>query len=269
MAGSSVLTRTDRIRQVVVTVSEILCLYGTLLGVGVIGGTRVEESAGGALSAQSTLLAPATQAFSIWTPVYVGLFVYTVWQWRPSVAVRTRHRRIGWLVAASMLLNAGWLLVTQQGWLWLSVVVIVALLATLGVLVARLGSDPAGGWAERLIVDGTFGLYLGWVCVATCANITATLKAEGVEPGAGVQRALAFAVLAVVVVIAGVLAQVFGGRIAVAAAIAWGLSWIAVGRLTDQPDSTLVGITAAVAALIVVAVTLVVRLRHSPATATA
>ncbi len=266
MSPSTALTRNDRIRQVVITVSEILCLYGTLLGVGVIGGTRVEESAGGALSAEATLLAPATQAFSIWTPVYLGLFVYTLWQWRPSVAVRPRHRRIGWLVAASMLLNAGWLLVTQQGWLWVSVVVIVALLVSLGVLVARLGTEPAGGWAERLIVDGTFGLYLGWVCVATCANITATLKAEGIDPGAGVQQALAFAVLAVVVVVAVVLAKAYRGRIAVAAAIAWGLSWIAVGRLTDQPSSTIVGITAAVAALIVVAVTLAERLRRAPAT---
>ena len=52
-------------------------------------------------------------------------------------ATDERHRRTGWLAAASMLLNAAWLLVTQQGWIWASVVVIAALVAVLGVLVRR------------------------------------------------------------------------------------------------------------------------------------
>ena len=49
------------------------------------------------------------------------------------------------------------------------------------------------------------------------------------------------------------LARVLGGRIGVAAAMAWGLSWIAVGRLTDQPASTLTGVAAVIAAVVVVA----------------
>ena len=103
-----------------------------LLGVGVIG-TRVEESSGGALAADATLIAPAGPAFSIWTPIYLGLAAYTVWQWLPDQATDRRHRAIGWLAAASMVLNALWLLVTQQGWLWASVGVIAALVVTLGV----------------------------------------------------------------------------------------------------------------------------------------
>ena len=74
-----------------------------------------------------------------------------------------------------MLLNAAWLLVTQRGWIWASVVVIIALPLVLGVLVLRLGAEPARSLAERIVLDWTFGLYLGWVAVATCANITAAL----------------------------------------------------------------------------------------------
>ena len=118
-------TGQDRLRQVAVTVAEVLCIVGTLVGVGLLGGTRVEESAGGALSAEATRLAPSGPAFSIWSVIYLGLAAYTIWQWLPS-SVTERTRSTGWLAAVSMLLNAGWLLVTQQGWIWLSVVVILA-----------------------------------------------------------------------------------------------------------------------------------------------
>ena len=187
MSAMAPVTRTgtlpsDRLRQGAVTVAEVLCVLGTLAGVGVIG-TRVAESSGGALAADATLLAPAGPAFAIWTPIYLGLAGFTVWQWLPTQTTEPRHRAIGWLAAASMVLNAAWLLVTQQGWLWASVVVMAGLVATLGLLVRRLEEHPSYGHGETVLVDGTFGLYLGWVAVAACANVTAALVASGVDPG--------------------------------------------------------------------------------------
>ena len=254
-------TSADRIRQVGVTLAEILCVYGTLVGVGVIG-TRVEESSGGALAADATLLAPATPAFSLWSVIYLGLAAYTIWQWLPANTASPRARATGWLVAASMILNAAWLLVTQQGWIWVSVVVIVALVLTLGVILARLTALPARDTAERVVVDGTMGLYLGWVAVATCANVTAALVASGVEISSPAADLVAVAVLAVAAVIGVVLARRLGGRYAVAAALAWGLVWIAVGRIGAEPTSILVAVAAVLAA--VVAIVAAVR-AHGPA----
>jgi hypothetical protein len=248
-------TGADRVRQVGVTAAEVFCIVGTLVGVGVIG-TRVEESSGGALAADATLLAPLGPAFSIWSVIYAGLAAYTVWQWLPSATTDPRARTTGWLAVASMVLNAGWLLVTQQGWLWASVVVILALVVVLGVLVQRLADlGPAPSLLQRVVVDGTFGLYLGWVAVATCANITATLVEAGVEPSQLVGELVAVLVIAVVVVVAGVVVARTGPRWTFAAAAAWGLAWIAVGRLTDEPASTLVGIAAAIAAAAVLGLT--------------
>ena len=258
-------TTADRLRQVGVTVAEVLCVLGTLLGVGVLG-ERVAESSGGALAADATLLAPAGSAFSIWSVVYAGLLAYTVWQWLPGQAAAERHRRTGWLAAASMLLNAGWLLVTQQGWLWVSVAVIVALLAVLTRIMLLLTRHPAPGPVERVLVDGTFGLYLGWVAVATCANVTAALVASGVDPGRPVSDLLAVVVLVVVGGVGVLLARALGGRLAVAAAIAWGLAWIAVGRTSEAPDSTATAAAAVVVALVVLAATgLACRNRSAPA----
>ena len=54
-----------------------------------------------------------------------------------------------------MILNAAWLGVTQVGWLWASVAVIVVLEVVLARLVDLLGRTPARGWGERIVVDGT------------------------------------------------------------------------------------------------------------------
>jgi hypothetical protein len=244
------LTTADQVRRVVVIAAEVFCVVGTLFGIGVIG-TRVEESSGGALAATATLVAPAGPAFSIWTPIYVGLLAYAVWQALPVNAVRARVRSTGWLAAASMVLNAAWLLVTQQGWIWASVVVIVALALTLGTLVERLTHEPASTTWDRVLLDGTFGLYLGWVAVATCANITAALVDSGVDAVAN--QVAAVAVLAVAAGLGVLFARRLGGRWAVAAAMAWGLAWIAVGRLGDEPRSVATGIAGIVAALVVLA----------------
>ena len=265
-------TSEDRLRQVVVTLAEIFCVVGTLVGTGVLG-DRVAESSGGALAADATLLAPAGPAFAIWTPIYLGLAAYTVWQWRPGQAGAPRQRRLGWLVAASMVLNAGWLLVTQAGLLWVSVLVIALLLAVLVTAVVVLHTTPptrADSWVEPVLTDGVLGAYLGWVTVATCANVTATLVAAGVRPG---PRTATLAAVLVLLAAAGAgctLARLLGGRLAVGAALVWGLLWIAIGRTADEPRSTTTAITAVLAALVVGTSTLSARherLRRTPVVA--
>ncbi len=249
----------DRLRQWLVTAGAVFMIFGTLYGFGLIG-TPVEQSSGGSLSAEATLLAPAVRAFSIWSVIYLGLIGYVVWQWLPANTASPRARRIGWLSSLSMALNGLWLLVVQVGALWLSVVVIAALAVTLGELMRRLGTPRATGAAEGLLVDGTFGLYLGWVSVATLANVTATLVASGFDPGGEVAEYFAVAVLAVGAALGAVLATVLGGRIGVAVAMVWGLSWIAVGRLAGEPASDLTGAAAAIAAGVVAVATVLVLL---------
>jgi len=240
----------DLARRVTVTLAEIFCVVGTLVGTGVIG-TRVAESSGGALSADATLLAPAGTAFSIWSVIYAGLAAYTVWQWLPGRASDERARATGWLAAASMVLNATWLLVTQAGWIWVSVGVILALLATLVALIARLAHRPARSNLDRVVVDGTFGLYLGWVGVATCANVAAALAVD-VTVDRAVAEAGAVAAVVLVLLGGGWLAREYGGRWPVALASAWGLVWIAVGRLGDAPASVVTAVAALVGAVLMV-----------------
>ncbi len=51
--------------------------------------------------------------------------------------------------------------------IWASVGVVATLALMLGVLLQRLTTLSEHALADRVIIDGTFGLYLGWVSVAT------------------------------------------------------------------------------------------------------
>ena len=91
--------------------------------------------------------------------------------------------------------------------------------------------------------------------MATCANITAALVDSGVDPGPTVSVLAAVAVLAVAAGVGVLLARRLGGRWSVAVALAWGLAWIVVGRLADQPESTVTAVAAGVGAVVVLAAT--------------
>ena len=223
-----------------------------MIGVGVFGGTPIAQAAGGALNADATYLAPASGAFSIWSVIYTGLGAYTIWQWLPSQRSSDRQRSLGWLVAASLLLNAAWILSVQAGWVGISVLVIVVLLAVLAACFARYSRSPAANWLEAVVVDGTLGLYLGWVSVATCANTAAALTDSGFDGLGLAPEVWSIGVLAVVAAVGVGLAAYGRGRLAPAAALAWGLSWIAVSRLTGELLSSGTAVAAVFAAIAVV-----------------
>ena len=251
----------DTVWQVVVGVSLVLAVVGGVIGSGAFGGTPISEVAGGALSADATPIAPAGPAFSIWSVIYLGLALYTVWQFLASQRASGRQRSIGYLMAASLILNAAWILSVQAGLIWLSVVVIVALLVVLASAFARCLRSRPKSWVEAIVVDGVVGLYLGWVCVATAANIAAALADSGFT-GWGIDADVWGAVVVAVAGLVGIALAIGGrGRISPALSLSWGLSWVAVGRLAGEPNSVPTAIVAIVAVVAVLLVTVVARLR--------
>lgn len=251
-------------RRLAVTASFVVAIVGSAIGVGAFGGVPISEAADGLLATDATLIAPAGPAFSIWTVIYAALGAYTLWQWWD----RTDERRVAGPAIASLLLNAAWILLVQAGRVGLTVPVIVLLVAVLAVLFRRMSRTAAGGPLELLVVDGTFGLYLGWVSVATCANITAALVGAG-APDLGHPESLALLVLVVAGLIGIALASSGRGAIAAPAGITWGIAWIAVARSTGEPHSPITATGAAIAAAVVGAATVVAvvrRLRRSRST---
>ncbi|MGU3435795.1 tryptophan-rich sensory protein [Actinomycetes bacterium M1A6_2h] len=240
--------QSDLTRQITVAASAAIAIVGSAIGSGAFIGTPIAEASNGALSATSTLVAPAGPAFSIWSVIYIGLVAYTVWQFLPSQKTNERHRLLGYPIAVTMILNAAWILVVQAGVLWLSVVVIVLLLASLAYVFYLMRRIRSTGLVDAVVTDGTFGLYLGWLCVATIANITAWLVDLGITAAATGWSVIVLAVAALI----GLFVAVVGrGRIAPMLSIVWGLGWLAQGRLSGELINTTTGWSAVIAAVVI------------------
>jgi hypothetical protein len=251
----------DGLRQAAVLVTAILAIIVSFLGSGAVVGTPVAEVAGGALATDSTLVAPAGAAFAIWSIIYTGLLALAVWQVLPTHRTDERQRQVGWLVVGSLVLNAVWVLVVQAGWITASVPVILALLAVLVLTLVTLSRTRPSSRTEAVLVDGSLGLYLGWVCIAVVANTAAALVDLGVDATGDAATAWAVAILVVAGAVGVLLAVGLRGRLAPAIGLAWGLAWVAVAR-TDAPESTVVAIAAAAAAVVTLGSALVVRLMN-------
>ena len=250
----------DTIRQLVVLVTSLLAIGAAFLGSGAFAGTPIQDAAGGWLDADSTLIAPARPAFGIWSVIYTGLLAYALWQLLPAQRRSDRHRRIGYGVAASLVLNALWIGVVQYDLLGASLAIIAVLVALLAWLFIQIRRMPPRSVLDALITDGSIGLYLGWVVVATAANATAVLAAAGFD-GWGIAPVVWAVIVVAVATGVGVAIGIAGrGRIAPMLSLCWGLAWVGFARLTDEPASRITGIAALVGVGVIVIVTLGARI---------
>jgi len=116
---------------------------------------------------------PAGYVFAIWGLIYIGFIAFAVYQVLPSQRQNTRLRRVGSLFILSCAANIAWLFFWHYNLFAMTVVVMLVLLALLIAIYVRLGIGLVRtSLAERWAVDIPFSVYLGWISVATIANIT-------------------------------------------------------------------------------------------------
>jgi len=247
--------RSGIVRQIAVIAAVCFMIVAAMVGAGLLGGTNVRDLQGGALDADATVLAPARSAFGIWSVIYLLMVAYAIWQALPRQRESSRQRTAGWWIAATAVLNGAWLLAAQFLDLLATVVAIVLLLAALACTMRVLTVHRSESVADVVVTDVTVGLHLGWVSLATVANVTAWLAADVVPASwADAADAIGIGVLAVVAAVGVALAVGTGARLAPGLAMAWGLVWIGVARTTGEPSSVPVAVTAWIAAAVIVLV---------------
>ncbi|MCR2816730.1 tryptophan-rich sensory protein [Microbacterium jiangjiandongii] len=245
-------------RQIGVISAVSFMLIAAVVGVGALGGRPVEDLQGGALDSDASYLAPASQAFSIWSVIYVLMVAYAVWQALPSQRADDRQRLLGWWIAVTAVLNGLWLVAAQFTTLPLTVLVIVLLLAALAWTFRLAVRRPPRGVRQALFTDITVGLHLGWVALATVANSAAWLTSIAPPSWADAADPVAIAVIAVVALVGIGIALGGRGRLAPGLAMGWGLTWIGIGRWSDEPMSEPIAIAAWIAAAVVVLAPIVI-----------
>lgn len=127
---------------------------------------------------------PAGFTFAIWGIIYLALLGFVIYQW-VSENAEDAVRRIGLWFVISCLANASWILAWHYQWVSLSLLIMLMILGSLILVYLRLGtgqqSVPSQG--TRWLVRVPFSIYLGWITVATIANITTLLVNIGWSGG--------------------------------------------------------------------------------------
>jgi len=128
-----------------------------------------------------TYFKPAGYAFSIWGLIYLVLLVWLIMQTIPKFKEHDIAKKIGPWFLISCLFNAGWIVTFSYKLFPLSVVVIVGLLVSLIVIYSKIDRET-----KALRFKLPFSLYLGWVSVATIANIFLTIDTENINSWLGI-----------------------------------------------------------------------------------
>lgn len=234
----------DRIRQFVTVIVFIVtvAINGAANALPINGQRTAEIS-----DRFEVFVIPAGYVFSIWGLIYLLLAAFTLYQARPSKADDPLLRELGWLPALTGVLNTAWLLLFQYEVFVLTVPVMVALLVTLIVIHGRIHAHRGSlGTLERWVVAIPFLVYLGWITVATIANVAQTLSSLGFDGFGITPELIASAVLLLGLAIALTFVWKFHD-----AAYGLVIVWAYVGIVVKEADSALVPIVAGAGAIAV------------------
>jgi len=183
---------------------------------------------------------PAGYVFAIWFFIFVGWIVFAIYQFLPSQKENPRLRKLGYLFALSNIVNAAWLFMWHYNFFGVSVLVMLALLGLLIASYLRLNVNGVSvARAERWSVDIPFSIYLGWITVATVANITSWLYSINWS-GFGISAPVWAIIMIVVASVVGLLMMLFRRD----AAFIFVLVWSFVGIAVKQADTASVATSA-------------------------
>ncbi len=239
--------------------ANVLALIATIAVNGLANALPLNGQTTGEISDRfQVYFVPAGYVFSIWGVIYLGLILFAVYQVLPAQRDNPRLRRVGYLFALSCLANIVWL------FLWhyeKFVLTLAAMLSLLGLLIAtylRLGVGRTQvSTAERWFVRVPFSVYLGWVSVATIANVTATLAYLN-WGGWGIPTELWAVLMLVVATALGLAVVATRGDVAYPLVLIWAFAGIAV----KQSGTLTVAIAAWVTAGLLVLLVLVRGIRY-------
>jgi len=168
-------------RLLTLSILNLIGFLGTIVVNGLANALPLNNKTTGELSDQyPNLFVPAGLTFSIWGVIYILLAIFVIYGLIISVKNNTQKtafiENIGILFFISSLANIGWIFAWHYEILPLSLVLMLVILGSLITIYLRLRVGKSDSTlSERYMVHLPFSIYLGWITIATIANITALL----------------------------------------------------------------------------------------------
>ena len=160
---------------------NLVGFLGTVVVNGLATTIPINNKSTGELSDQyPNLFVPTGLTFSVWGLIYILLAIFVIYQlivtFREDESGLLPFKKIGFLFFISSILNMGWIFAWHYEIVPLSLVIMLLLLASLLAIYLRLGVGKKGALKkEQYLTHLPFSVYLGWITIATIANVTALL----------------------------------------------------------------------------------------------
>lgn len=131
-----------------------------------------------------SLFTPAGQTFIIWSIIYVALIAFNIYHLIKAFKEDESHpantdiNKLSYLFIINNIATAAWLIVWVNNYITLSVILIIIQLITLIIMHLRLKiHDASRSFTSKLFTQFPLSIYLGWIAIATIANISTWLTA--------------------------------------------------------------------------------------------
>jgi hypothetical protein len=175
---------------------------------------------------------PAGYVFAIWGVIYLSWIAFTIFQFQVSQKASPRLQRLGYLFAISNIANAAWLFCWHYNRFGLSVLVMLTLLGLLIASYLHLNVNRSSvARTEYWAVDVLFSVYLGWITVATVANITDWLYLVGWD-GLGISAQVWAVIMLVAASLLGLAMALTRRDVGYLAVLVWAFVGIAVKQVS-------------------------------------
>ncbi len=166
-------------KQINLLISNTLTLIFALVLNGLAGSGVFNGKSVGDISARyDTLIAPAGYAFAIWGIIYLLLILFVGYQWYAWLRDRddTALKQTGFWFALGNIANGLWIVAWLNEYMGISVLLIFILLFSLIMLTLRLRLEIWDAPLRTIVfVWWPICIYLGWIVVASVANVAAYL----------------------------------------------------------------------------------------------
>ncbi len=195
---------------------------------------------------------PAGYVFSIWGLIYLGVIAYAVYQALPAQAADPALKKIGPLFVLSSLANIAWILLWHYEFFPLTVVVMLILLGLLIAIYLALDIGRVQVSSDmKWLVHVPFSIYLGWITVATIANITDLLYFWNWQ-GWGIDPEFWAVIMLAAGTIVGAVVSLTRGDVAYALVLIWAFTGIAVKHSDTGSVATAAWLAAAITVIFMV-----------------
>jgi benzodiazapine receptor len=155
-----------------------------------------------------------------------------VYQLLPKNRDKPFLSQVGMLFGLSSACNVCWLFLWHYDYITYSLVLMLALLASLILVYLRLGiGKTAVSIKERIFVHLPFSVYMGWISIATIANVSVALTAVGWN-GGGIEASTWAVAIICVALLLSLAVLVTRKDIAYTLVVVWAL----LGIMTSQSE---------------------------------